>query len=211
MNFLFGLPYHKGKIDPTSYNKKKIIQDITCNYEKNSLRNKWSCDNLHHLHSDRNNSEFIKIDFSEVSLLYEKEIYKFFTQYEKFSTSNSLKISIDIANYTASKNNQSMCEHTHIPSLFYGIHYLKFNPTCHNPTTHRNTNSFPRYAEYIYKNFYKHLDKKCVENSWLYQNWELETNEDDFFIIPAIVEHSIKPSYSDELRISVVMNINLTN
>lgn len=209
MNFLFGVPYHRGKIDSNSYNKNKIVADINSNYKKDPHRNKWSNDNLHHLNSDKNNPDFIDIDFSELIPLYEKEIYKFFGQYEKLSESNNLKLKIEIVNYTATKNDQYMSEHDHIPSLFYAIHYLKFDPTCHEPTMHRNINSFP--SKHVHANFYNTMNKKCIENSWLYQRWQFDTDEDDFFIIPGIIEHSIKPSYSDKLRISVVMNINLTN
>lgn len=211
MNFLFGLPYHKGKIDSNSYNKKKIIEDINSNYEKDPRRNKWSNHNLHHSNLDKGNPDFIDIDFSELLPLYEKEIYKFFGQYDRLSVSNNLKLNIEIANYTATKNDQYMGEHAHIPSLFYGIHYLKFDSTCHKPTIHRNTNSFPRYTHHIHSDFYDAMNGSCIENSWLYQSWEFNTDEDDFFIIPAIVEHSLQPSYSDKLRISVVMNIDLTN
>jgi mannose-6-phosphate isomerase-like protein (cupin superfamily) len=211
MNFLFGLPYHKGKIDSNSYNKKKIIEDINSNYERDPRRNKWSNDNFHHSNSDVDNPNFIDIDYTELIPLYEKEIYKFFSQYEKISVKNNLKLKIEIANYTASKNDQYMGEHAHIPSLFYGIHYLKFDSECHKATVHRNTNAFPRYTHHLYPDFYNALDGRCIENSWLYQSWEFDTQEDDFFIIPAIVEHSTKPSYSDKLRISVVMNIDLTN
>ena len=54
------------------------------------------------------------------------------------------------------------------------------------------------------------LDTSTTENSWMCDNYSINTDEDDFVMTPAIVEHSI-PYHNncDEHRITIALNIKI--
>ena len=60
MNYLFGFPVGIYKINPSNYNKEKIVSDIIDNYKINANRNNWNkSSNIHQEFDDRNNDNFI--------------------------------------------------------------------------------------------------------------------------------------------------------
>lgn len=208
MNFLFGIPYYQNQIDPTSYQKDKVISVIEENYRRSSLRNKWKAninDKIHQSYHDEPNEKFLSIDYSELIQIYSQEVNKFLAQ---LPLKRSLNYKLEILNYTATKNDQGMSFHHHIPSLFYCIHYLKFDPKVHKPTLHQNSHRFADYFELLYsRELLNIFDDSHIDNSWLYTEYSLNTQEDDFLIVPSTIFHKIKESYSDSLRCTISMNI----
>lgn len=207
MNFLFGIPYHKGRIDPSRYNKEKVIQNITQNYSKDPYRNHWGESNLHHSYNDNHNPEFIRIDYEQLCPLYGEQISNFL---ELFPTKKPWSYKWQIVNYTCTKGDQMMKAHNHHNSLFHAIHYLKFDSS-HQPTSYINSHAFSLY----FKNLYQEekldeiFDDTYEENSWMQEKYSLNTKEDDFLIVPSIIFHGIEASFSDSLRMTIVMNIYL--
>ena len=208
MKFLFGIPHYLNQIDPTSYQKDKIVSVIEENYRRSSLRNSWEAniDNkIHQSYQDEQNEKFLSIDYSELIPIYTQEVDKFLHQ---LPLKNPLPYRLEITNYTATKNDQSLLFHHHIPSLFYCIHYLKFDPKVHNPTLHQNSHRFADYLSVMYsKELFNIFDDNYVENSWLYTDYSLKTQEDDFLIVPSTIFHKIKESSSDLLRCTIAMNV----
>jgi len=205
MNFLFGIPYYKEKIDYTLFNKKKIIEDIEENYKRSSYRSKWKYyDDMHHSFNDDNNSEFIKLDYSELIPLYNEHISIFLNEIPSLK---KWEYTWSIQNYTATTNNQCMESHHHLPSLFHAIHYLKFDPEKHQPTIYKNSHDFSKYFTSIYPNIDTIFDLNNIKNSWMSEKYFLTTEEDDFIILPSAVFHEIRKSCSDSLRMTIVMNI----
>lgn len=208
MKTLFGIPYYLNHIDPESYQKNKIISVIEENYKRSSLRNNWKSfpnDKIHQSYYDEGNEDFLPIDYSELIPIYAKEVNKFLDQ---IPLKRPLTYRLNIENYTATKNDQSMSFHHHIPSLFYGIHYLKFNPNDHSPTIHENSHRFVNYFSAMYsKELYSIFDSTHVENSWMHNNYALNTKEDDVLIVPSVIFHKIQESYSDSLRCTIAWNI----
>ena len=45
------------------------------------------------------------------------------------------------------------------------------------------------------------------ENSWIYKEWKIGTEEDDVVIVPAILEHSVRNLDSKKSRITIAVNI----
>ena len=41
LKFLFGLPYHRGKINPLLYDKQKLLEDFEVNYKIVTKLNPW--------------------------------------------------------------------------------------------------------------------------------------------------------------------------
>jgi len=211
MNFLFGIPYYKSKIDPSLYDKEKIISDIAENYNRSSLRNKWNThmdDNIHHSYNDLENPEFLDIDYEELHTLYAVHISTFMNQIPSLKRWN---YNWKIVNYTATANHQDMSFHQHLPSMFHAIHYLKFDSKVHNPTVHQNNWDFATYFMNLYENadIDQTFDLKHLYNSWMCREFMLNTEEDDFIILPSIINHRIKKSCSEELRMTIVMNIDV--
>ena len=80
MKFLFGIPHYLNQIDPTSYQKDKIVSVIEENYRRSSLRNSWEAniDNkIHQSYQDEQNEKFLSIDYSELIPIYTQELDKF--------------------------------------------------------------------------------------------------------------------------------------
>lgn len=208
MNSIFGIPYYKNKINPLSYKKEEIIRTIEENYKRSSFRNKWGHgdDNIHHYYNDVENSDFLSIDYNELAPLYILEINNFLNE---LPLKKVLNYKLKIENYTATANNQSMSSHHHIPSLFYCIHYLKFDPESHKPTAHSNSHEFSKYFLNLYPGIYDFFDESDINNSWVHEWYSLNTEEDDFLIMPSVISHQLKGSLSNSLRISIAMNVYL--
>jgi len=216
MNFLFGIPYFKEKINPELYDKKKLIQNIEYNYKIEPFRNKWNLnENFHQSYFDENNSKFLTINYQELYPLYEEKVFDFFSQ---LKLKDNLKLRLKIVNYTCSQEEQSMEFHIHYPSFFYGIHYLQFDSEFHTPTIHQNSHEFSKYSDVFHNGVEKLFDETDIDNSWLYRSYRLATEEDDFLIVPSTIFHGVPKSYSNssnnqknKLRITIAMNIFIDN
>lgn len=206
----FGIPFYQSKIDETQFDKKKYVDLISENYFLDKTRNNWdSISKLHHEYDDVKNEKFNIIDYTELTNIYSKEIHKFFSEL-KFN--NFWEFKFDIANYTCMKDvGDWMKEHSHIPSHFTAIHYLKFNPKEHQPTFYRNPLALGSAISFLYKRFFDVLDTTTPENCWLSEGIHLDVDENDFVISPAILSHMVPPlaKTSNDLRIIIAMNIRL--
>ena len=47
------------------------------------------------------------------------------------------------------------------------------------------------------------------ENSWIYNEWVVNAEEDDVVIVPAILEHSVRNLDSKKSRITIAVNIDV--
>lgn len=211
----FGIPFYQSKIDETQFDKQNFVKLISENYFLDKTRNNWDKNSkhgmskLHHEYADEKNEKFNIIDYTELTEIYSKEIYNFFNE---LKLNGFWKFSFEIANYTCMKEvGDWMKEHTHIPSHFTAIHYLKFNPKEHQPTFYRNPLSLGSAIPFLYKKFLDVLDATKPENCWLNDGIYLDVNENDFVISPGIIPHMVPPmtKSSNDLRIIIAMNIKL--
>ena len=102
---LFGFPVHNFRIDPNSYDKEKIVDDIKKNYEIDSNRNEWGSSNLHHPYGDWKNEKFIDINYNKLKEVYQKTFDSFFSS--DFASGEPFNFHWNIVNYTAIKTLQS--------------------------------------------------------------------------------------------------------
>jgi len=211
-NILFGIPLLRSKIDPKLYNKKEIIKTIEKNYSIDPNRNKWytspNKSKLHHSFNDWNNKKFKNPNFKKIIPVYAKTIMDCL---KTLSIKKKFDAKIAIRNYTCLKSSQYMEKHHHISNDvdFTAVHYVKFNKEKHLPTTFHNSQNFSNYFSLLNPKYINFLDHTYTDNSFMSDEYYLNTKEDDFFIIPSILEHSIPIQNSDETRITIVLNISI--
>ena len=207
-DMLFGFPVHKIRIDPDSYDKDKIVNDIKENYEIDNSRNEWGTSNLHHTYGDWNNEKFININYNKLKEVYHKTFEDFFSN--DFINSKHFNYQWEIVNYTAIKTGQHMQSHTHPTYDFSCTHYINFNPEKHSSIRFVNFSPMGLFAKCITKSTFDVADNTDISNSYLQAGWKFPLEEDDMVIFPATLHHEVpKQEETDELRICVVTNIEL--
>tara|TARA_R100001086_G_scaffold225742_1_gene144158 strand:+ start:1416 stop:2075 length:660 start_codon:yes stop_codon:yes gene_type:complete len=206
VSWIYGLPVYKTKIDPKLYEKKKILSQIEKNYKIAKIRNKWSTSSYLktdiHQSVDDDDPRFKQINYHSLPYQYEKIIADFF---HRLAMRKDFKSSYDIVNYTCVRHNSIMIPHIHTDCTFSLVHYLSFDKVQHLPTIFKN----PYYFNHLlpYKENLRDIFANKEENSWLYQEWIVGTEEDDVIITPAVLEHYVRNSDSKKSRITIIVNI----
>jgi hypothetical protein len=212
---LFSSPVYVATIDPTSYKKDEFIKVVKSNYEKDPHRNKRFTDSdMHHTYGDENNPLFQRYDFEDMfkSLhnQYDSIIKEYILQMHFNKLINYRWI---IANVTGMKETQYMSPHTHMEfngdrtTIASAVHYLRYKEG-HLPTTFE-TPLTVMYDGAIYKNYREVLKNSYPENSNYYTQYHLDVKEDEFHIFPSYLKHYVPRQKSDELRITVVVNVDV--
>lgn len=211
MNQIFGIPFYKGIISPTEYDKQYYVDSIAENYRRNPQRNRWD-HGLHH-HSDihqsfkdMGNDAFIRLDYSQLMPIYSQHIKNFFTE---IGIADKVGARFIIANYTCMKSGQFLREHRHGDADFSGVHYLKFDPNTHSPTYYNNLGMHPFFLNVVNEILVKSLEGTGNE-TWTRDYATLPTQEDDIIIFPGFVQHYVPPFESDEMRMVFAFNIKVT-
>jgi len=207
INYVFGLPAYSAKINPELYEKNKILSQIEENYKVSKVRNEWSLDSfyktdIHQSLEDENNPRFKKINYYSLPQQYEKIIADFFN---KLSLQKEVKFSYLIANYTCVRHNSVMVPHIHANYTFSLIHYISFDKKQHLPTIFNSPYSFNRLLPQEKK--LRNMFSNQKENSWIYEEWAINTEEDDIVIVPAVLEHCVRNLDSKKSRITIAVNI----
>ena len=208
INYLYGLPAYITKINPELYEKNKILSQIEKNYEVSKVRNEWGVDSfiktdIHHSLNDEENPSFKKINYYSLPQQYEKIIDDFFN---KLSFPRAFRFDYGIVNYTCARHNSIMSPHIHTDCIFSLIHYLSFDKKQHLPTIFKSPYYFNQLLpqQQNLRNIFDNQE----ENSWIYKEWIISTEEDDIVIVPAVLEHCVRNLDSKKSRITVVVNIN---
>ena len=210
INYVYGLPSYITKINPKLYEKNKILSQIEENYKVSKVRNNWSLESfiktdIHHSNNDEKNPRFKEINYYSLPKQYEKIIVDFFN---KLSLSGDLHFTYKIANYTCVRHNSVMTPHIHDDCAFSLIHYMSFDNNQHIPTIFKS----PYYFSHLLpqkKKLRAIFSSLKAENSWLWNEWTFDTEEDDVVIVPAILEHSVRNLDSKKSRITIAVNIDV--
>lgn len=214
MNTILGVPYFINKIDPLSYDKNKIIEDINFNYSLDKSRNKWDADlthasSLHHSNKDEKNTDFRKINYDSLLPHYDKLIKNFVNGLE-FTKNKSIFYDFSIVNYTCSNELQYMRMHDHIGnSDFFLVHYISFDDKKHLPTVYDNTHMFGDYFKHIRPDMKEMLEDN-LNNSWIQPQFYIDVKEDDIVCMPCSIPHffsNTEKSYKN--RITIIINFSL--
>jgi hypothetical protein len=200
-------------IDPQLWDKDQFINDVSSNYKVNPGRNCWNDNSdLHHYFNDWENLEYKKINFDNLIKVYQNAIDSFINSIPKNQT--DMKWQWNIVNVTVYKNHQHMQIHDHFlgNTIFSAVHYVSV-PQTHSKINFINPLLVSQYAHPLLENFTKFLDSKNISNSGFFSDWDFNVKEDTMIIFPSYLKHRVKSSPlesdSDELRIGVVINIDL--
>jgi hypothetical protein len=206
---LFGIPYHKSKIDPSRYDKEEILKQIEYNYKLNPLRNQWNKNSrLHNANGDFLNSKFLNVKFFHLFPLYLEKIKIFFDENKFFK--EQVDVKLEEANYTAMTKNNFMNYHAH-PAAFVGVHYVSYDENVHRSIEFQNPNYSTHYYQFFSKEYISLLDEKNPNNFYYFEHASPNIEEDDFIIVPGTLMHRVPEFFksSDKLRISLVVNIDI--
>ena len=210
-NILFGCPIYRVKIDPKSFNKEKMVKAIKANYKLDPARNKWDREgsDFHHAHEDFTNKKFKPVDFSYIIPIYTEIFDEFYTKVLRGK--GTCTYGFNITNYTAVKKGQYMRSHDHLPDAdFSCIHYLKFNPKEHTRTKYINPAYYSRFMKFMFPKMHAHVDNQYPDNSFMFDEWSLPIEEDDFIIAPSVLVHEIpKQKETKDIRMTIVTNVSI--
>lgn len=148
------------------------------------------------------------INWSPAIKVYKKYIDIFLTEYFQ-----SKDVSYEISGepwYTAYGKNQSANTHEHLPDHFSVVHFIKFNPEVHHPISFVNSNNEAIKLFVTYNPQLRKLINFDRSNMGYYHpRFTPNILEGDIVIFPGQLEHLVEKSSSEEIRITVAMNINI--
>ena len=209
--YLFACPVYTIRIDPTSYDKEKILKDIFYNKSLNNVRNDSEATfdncNIHHSYKDLDNEDFRSINYETLIPVYEKIFNEFFDN--EIHKKKSFNYKFEIVNYSAITEGQWLPPHSHLGAHDYAtVHYLNFKDG-HGFTRFINPATFAPFVKWIQKKLYNDiLDPSSPDNSYLWEHFWLPIKEDDMVIFPAALEHEISVQGSTkEPRVTLSTNI----
>ena len=200
-------------IDPTSYKKDEFIKTVESNYKKDPHRNKWDDDSdMHHNYGDVDNPLFKRYDFEDTFKSLANQYNNIVREYiAQMHFNKRVNYRWVIENVTGMKEAQYMKPHAHMgfdgdkTTILSAVHYLRYKEG-HLPTMFETPLSVI-YHESIYKTYRGLLDSTYSENSNYYPNHYLNVKEDEFHIFPSYLKHHVPRQKSDELRITVAINV----
>lgn len=207
LQYMFGTPFYKTKIESEDYEKSKIISQIEQNYNVDPNRNQWDTVNssLHHSYNDNENEKFNQISYGSLLPLYREKVIEFLNLYFDVK----IKFNFYIVNYTCVGKGHHMKIHNHPYSCFSGVHYIKFNKEQHRPTVYYNPADWTYYVESFFPKPMYNSHSDGLKHSWMRQSTELDIEEDDLVITPSTLRHNVPVSYSEDLRMVIVFHIDI--
>lgn len=210
---LFPLPLWIEQIDPSTYNKTQIIEDVYHNYNIDPLRDNFGNNfhvpcMMHHENRDHHNEKFKTLNYRMLKVVYQNAINRFLEyNFDVTSLSNEkYYCDLDMSNYTAMTKNNHMGTHEHASSQFVGVHYVQFDKELHNGIRFWNPNN-----QYVFCKVFESYDY-FVNGSIHNKFYVPDIKEDTLVIFPGYLEHDVPPQPdidSDKLRISIAFNFNL--
>jgi len=205
---LFGFPVMITKIDKKSYDKKSIISTVEKNFKLNKKRNRWDKNSmLHHSYNDMANPKYHRVNFDTLIPVYKKTLL---TLFNRMDLRGGYQFDFRIVNYTCLANSNYMKAHIHPGVDFTAVHYIQFDSKHHTPTVFENHLPHADYISGLRPELTKILSIKHLSNSWAYDAWALDVQEDDFCFSPSFIRHRIDPQTSRKKnRITIVLNISL--
>ena len=205
----FSCPIYKIRIDPNSYDKEKILNDIKYNKSLKNTRdsdNNFKGINIHHSYQDFENPNFRTINYKKLITAYQKIFNKFFDK--EIYTTKPFKYVFEIVNYLAATEGQNLTFHNHAPTDdFAAVHYLNFKDY-HAPTLFHNPATFAPFLKYMRPVLADVLDTTHEDNQYICEYFGRKVEEDDMIIFPSALNHEIKPQGpTKEPRITIATNL----
>ena len=208
----FSCPIYKIRIDPNSYDKEKIINDILYNKSLKNTRNEPHQDfhsdcNIHHSYGDFDNENFRIINYEKILVIYQELFQKFFDK--EITTRKQFNWEFNIVNYTAMTEGQWFPVHHHPTDDFAAIHYLNYKDD-HSPTLFHNPQNFSPYLKYLRPELVNILNRESPDNQYIQEHVAWKVEEDDILIFPSVLNHEMKPQGpTKESRITIATNLRI--
>lgn len=213
---LFHTDISKAYIDPTLWNKGRLIKDIEYNYNLDPTRNVWNdSSNLHHYFNDWQNPQFRDLDLSNLNPLYNKIISDHMNNI-KLKDNKILNWKWNIVNITAYSHKQFMHTHDHFlgQTIFTAVHYVSV-PNSHSYLNFLNPLVIAQYHHPLLETINSLLDNQYSKNSVYFSDWDQKLEEDTILIFPSFLKHQVKEApkqnQEEKLRIGIVLNIEIDN
>ncbi len=180
----------------------KYIPLIEENYKK-APNNAWDW-NVHTSYAEDHNL-VNRIDWNEFTTIYDPYIRRFIKEY--FNQDLNYNIS-GTPWYTVYGRGQNANTHEHLPDHFAVVHFLKFNPQIHWPISFVNPNgAATKYFLELNPNFKSKIDFNNSSQSFYHPRFSPSIQEGDLLIFPGQLEHLVEKNHSDEIRITIALNI----
>ena len=211
-SIVFSCPIYKIRIDPDSYDKEKILNDIKYNKSlkntRNTSQNNFGDVNIHHSYQDFDNPNFKTINYEKLTVAYSETFNEFFDK--KIYTTKDFKYAFEIINYLAATEGQNLTSHNHISTDdFAVVHYLNFKDD-HTPTLFHNPATFAPFLRYMRPDLVDALDSSAGDNQYMWEHFAWKVKEDDMVIFPSAINHEIKAQGpTKEPRITIATNIKI--
>lgn len=214
---LFASPLFSAKIDPSLFEKEKIIKHILKNYKKQPIRDKWSntdipnYDMCHHYYDDWENPNLKPPDLTSLVPLYTSIFENLFKTFVPTKPDVNWNWYFHIVNITVYKDNNSfMRQHHHAeyPTAFSCIHYISADETS-QPLSFVNPGTYINWLQPSQHLIASILDMKDYRNSQWATNWEVSPEEDTIYIFPSYLMHRTDPVRTKlkKPRIAIVLNL----
>lgn len=202
---MFDLPVKQYSLNPLSYNKEEIISCIENNFNKDPIRNAKPCMGSLHQSLYDTNDGYETPNYELIKPIYAKAIDRYLTDLNLIGC----KFNFYIANYTCISEHTNMRSHFHTEADFSAVHYIQYDKKIHSSTRFNNPFVWNDYKKFVRPKLHTFLPNQ-IENSWFYDWWECEVEEDDIVFFPALLKHEITTQKkSDKYRISIALNIEL--
>ena len=215
--FLFSFPIYKIRIDPNSYDKEKIINDIIYNKSLKNTRNDIhqtigsSISDIHHSYMDFDNEEFIPINYDKLKDVYLETYDEFFNKIlymVSTAVRTTYRYSFKIVNYSAMTEGQHLSQHNHTGCDFSTIHYLNFKND-HVLTCFSNPSSYSLFLRKLQPDLSNILQAN-KDHSYFQDSHHFPVEEDDMVIFPASLIHEVWPQGpTKEPRVTISSNIRI--
>lgn len=175
--------------------KKQIIpvieKDLNKN-RKNSTNKNWDCNVNTNFHLENNVLDEYKHMYSYV--------IEDFLRNMGVNRDCLPNWNIDLIWYNSYNKNTYQERHDHFPHHFSMIHYLEFDPKNHPGTKFFNPSLLSTY-----------FTPNQISNRMVQQEKEFDDIEEgDIIFFPSFVQHLVKPNTSRKRRITISLNLSLT-
>ena len=111
--------------------------------------------------------------------------------------------------YNVYGDNQSASQHSHAPDQFSFVHFLQYNPQVHNPLTFVNPQlNMIKYLHGVHPILRDGMNN-YEELTTFKEEYSPEIYEGSIIIFPSYLEHYVRQSISNQLRITIAFNFNI--
>ena len=200
---LFAPIIQLGFLEQNNILKEKYVPLILSNYYDNPNQSPdWNIHtsyNQEHLQKNKLNWDYI---INEYTPYIENSINAYFKEATLWDI-------VGTPWYNVYGNNQSASQHSHAPDQFSFVHFLQFDPQSHNSLTFVNPQlNMIKYLHSVHPILRDGMNN-YEELTTFKEEYLPEIYEGSIIIFPSYLEHYVRQSISNQLRITIAFNFNI--